>query len=56
MWENGALKETFVAGDGSRENLFEPSADGQTMIMQVTIRSPQLKQPIVYRLDYRRKA
>ncbi len=56
VWEGSALKETFVAGDGSRENLFTPSADGQTMTMQVTIRSPQLKQPIVYRIDYRRKA
>ncbi len=56
VWENGALKETFVAGDGSRENLFAISPDGQIMTMQVTIRSPQLKQPIVYKLDYRRKA
>ncbi len=56
VWEEGKLKETFVAGDGSRENLFEPSADGNALVLQVTIRSPQLKQPIVYRLDYRKKA
>ncbi len=56
VWEGGALRETFVAGDGSRENLFEPGPDGQTMTLQVTIRSPQLKQPIVYKLDYRKKA
>ncbi len=56
VWEQGNLKETFVAGDGSRENLFEPGADGQAMVLQVTIRSPQLKQPIVYRLNYRKKA
>ena len=56
VWDEGKLRETFVAGDGSRENLFEPSADGNAMTMQVTIRSPQLKQPIVYKLDYRRKA
>ncbi len=56
VWEEGKLRETFVAGDGSRENLFEPGPDGQTMTMQVTIRSPQLKQPIVYKLDYRKKA
>ncbi len=56
VWEGGALKETFVAGDGSRENLFEPGPDGQSMTLQVTIRSSQLKQPIVYRLEYRRKA
>ncbi len=55
VWEQGKLRETFVAGDGSRENLFEPGPDGQTMTMQVTIRSPQLKQPIVYKLDYRKK-
>ncbi len=56
VWEQGKLRETFVAGDGSRENLFEPGPDGQGMIMQVTIRSPQLKQPIVYRLNYHKRA
>jgi len=56
VWEQANLKETFTAGDGSRENLFEPGADGQTMVMQVTIRSPQLPAPIVYRLNFRKKA
>jgi len=56
VWESGTLKETFVAGDGSRENLFSISPDGEVMTMQVTIRSPQLGTPIVYKLDYRRKA
>ncbi len=56
VWEGKMLRETFVAGDGSRENLYEPSADGQAMTLQVTIRSPQLKQPIVYKLEYRKKA
>ena len=56
VWESGALKETFVAGDGSRENLFSISPDSQILTMQVTIRSPQLGTPIVYKLEYRRKA
>jgi len=56
VWEEGKLKETFVAGDGSRENLFSVSPDGNALTIQVTIRSPQLKAPIVYKLDYRRKA
>lgn len=56
VWEQGKLKETFVATDGSRENLFTISPDGQLLTMQVTIRSPRLPAPVVYKLDYRRKA
>ena len=56
VWEQGKLKEMFVAGDGSRENLFSVSADGTILTMQVTIRSPQLPAPIVYEVDYKRKA
>lgn len=56
VWEEGRLKQTFVAEDGSRENLFSLSPDGQTLTMQVTIRSGKLPAPIVYRLNYMRKA
>jgi len=56
VWEQGKLKEMFVAEDGSRENLFSVSADGTILTMQVTIRSSQLPAPIVYKVDYRRKA
>lgn len=54
VWDGTRLKQTFVAPDGSRENLFWLSPDGSTLTMQVTIRSPQLPAPIVYKLDYRR--
>jgi hypothetical protein len=56
VWEGAKLKQTFVADDGLRENLFWLSPDGNTLTMQVTIRSPQLPAPIVYKVDYRRKA
>lgn len=54
--EQGKLKQTFVAEDGSRENLYSLSPDGETLTMQVTIRSGQLPAPIVYKLDFKRKA
>ena len=56
VWEQGSLKQTFVAKDGSRENLLTLSPDGATLVMQVTIRSPRLPALIVYKLDYKRKA
>ena len=56
VWEQGSLKQTFVAKDGSRTNLLTLSPDGTTLVMQVTIRSPRLPAPIVYKLDYKRKA
>lgn len=56
VWEQGSLKQTFMVKEGSRENLYSLSPDGQKLIMQVTLRSPRLPVPIVYKLDYKRKA
>ncbi len=56
VWEQGNLKQTFIAPDGSRENLLALSPDGEMLVMRVTIRSPRLPAPIVYKLDYKRKA
>ena len=51
---DGVLVQTFTATDGSRENAFSPSTDGERLTLRVTIRSDRLPDPIVYRLVYRR--
>ncbi|HEX6747023.1 MAG TPA: hypothetical protein VF092_06965 [Longimicrobium sp.] len=51
-WENGRLVQTFRAEDGSRINTYTVSADGGTLTMNVTIRSPRLPQPLTYKLVY----
>lgn len=53
-WENGTLEQTFVAGDGKRVNSFVLSPDGNTLTMTVTVSSPQLPKPLVYKLNFRR--
>lgn len=51
---DGALVQSFAAEDGSRENVYSVSADGRRLTMQVTIRSPRLPAPIVYRMLFDR--
>lgn len=51
---NGRLEQRFVAEDGSRTNVFTLSPDGRTLTLQVTIESPRLPDPLVYRLVYDR--
>ena len=51
---NGTLVQTFVAEDGSRENVYSVSGDGRILTLQVTIRSDRLPAPIVYQLVYDR--
>lgn len=53
-WENGTLEQTFAAEDGKRVNAYTLSPDGRTMTMRVTITSERLKEPVRYRLVYRR--
>lgn len=53
-WEGGKLHQRFSADDGSRENVFSVSPDGQTMTMEVTVTSPRLPQPLRYKLVYTR--
>lgn len=53
-WNNGALTQTFRAEDGQRVNVFTVSPDGNTMTMNVTVTSPRLPQPFVYKLVYNR--
>ena len=51
-WQQGRLVQTFRAEDGSRTNVYTVSADGGTLTMNVTIRSPKLPQPLTYKLVY----
>lgn len=52
--EDGAIRQTFVAENRERENLFRPSADGQGLTMVVTIGMDGRHDPIRYELVYRR--
>jgi hypothetical protein len=52
-WENGVLEQTFKAEDGQRVNRYSVGADGK-MTMEVTITSPRLPRPLVYKLIYNR--
>lgn len=40
--EDGRLRQTLVAEDEERENIFRPSADGRAMTMEVTVRVDRL--------------
>jgi len=53
--EPARVTQTFRAEDGERENLLVLSPDGRTLAMTVTIRSPQLPEPLTYTLRYRRQ-
>jgi hypothetical protein len=53
-WEDRALVQTFRSEDGQRQNVFTVSADGTRLTMAVTMTSPRLHAPLVYRLVYRR--
>lgn len=54
--QNGAIKQTFKAEDGSRTNVYKLSPDGNTLTMDVTIESGQLSGPLNYSLVYKRNA
>jgi hypothetical protein len=55
-WEGGRLRQSFVAEDGRRDNLYSLSEDGRRLTMEVTVSSPRLREPLRYRLVYRRSA
>ena len=50
------IRQKFVAKDGQRINEYAPSPDGQGLTMKVTVSSPKLKEPLVYRLAYKKGA
>ena len=51
-----SIRQKFVAKDGQRVNEYTPSPDGQGLTMKVTVSSPRLKEPLVYRLAYKKGA
>jgi hypothetical protein len=53
-WENGRLRQSFIAEDGRRDNVYTISEDGRRLTMEVTITSPRLDAPLRYRLNYAR--
>jgi hypothetical protein len=53
-WDDQALVQTFRSEDGDRQNVFSVSPDGATLTMTVTMTSPRLPTPLVYRLLYTR--
>jgi hypothetical protein len=53
-WQGGRLVQTFRAEDGSRTNTYTVSADGRTLTMHVTLRSPRLSAPLEYNLVFTR--
>jgi hypothetical protein len=53
-WEGLAFRLVWVADDGRRENVFAVTQDGTTLIMDVTIHSAQLCEPLRYRHVYQR--
>jgi hypothetical protein len=53
-WESGRLVQTFRAEDGSRTNSYSISADGRTLTMHVTLRSPKLSAPLEYNMVFTR--
>jgi hypothetical protein len=48
------LEESFTNAEGKRVNVYELRPDRQSMDMRVTVTSPRLPVPLVYRLGYRR--
>jgi hypothetical protein len=51
-WEEDALVQTFRSEDGQRRNIFSVSPDGTKLTMSVTLTSPRLTTPLLYRLVY----
>lgn len=56
VWDGTTLKQTFAAEDGQRVNEYRANEDGQGMTLQVTVSSSKLKEPLRYRLAYKRVA
>ncbi len=46
--------QTFKNDEGERTNVFKLSADGKTLTMNATIKSPQLSKPLTYSISFGR--
>jgi hypothetical protein len=53
--DGSALVETYLGEHGSIVNNFELSADGKSLLRNVTVKGDQLKKAIRYKLQYVRK-
>lgn len=53
-WEGEKLVQTFRAEDGQRVNVWSVTPDGETLVLEVTVSSPRLPEPLRYTLRYRR--
>jgi hypothetical protein len=52
----GPLEQTFKSKDGQRVNTYSISADGKTLILDVSVTSGRLPRPLTYKLVYKRTA
>lgn len=48
------LVQTFRNDEGERTNTFQLSADGKTLTMSATVKSPQLPRPLTYSIAFTR--
>jgi hypothetical protein len=55
-WEGTTLAQSFSAPDGKRVNRYTLSSDGNTLLLDITITSAQLKKPMQYTLTFKREA
>ncbi len=46
--------QTFKNDEGERTNIFKLSADGKTLTMSATVKSPQLPRPLTYSISFSR--
>ena len=46
--------QTFKNDEGERTNIFKLSADGKSLTMNATIKSPQLSKPLTYSISFGR--
>ena len=46
--------QTFKNDEGERTNVFKLSADGRTLTMTATVKSPQLPKPLTYSISFTR--
>jgi len=53
-WQDGILVQIFVAQDGKRFNRYTVAPDG-TLVMDVTLTSPELQQPLRYQQTFQRE-
>jgi hypothetical protein len=54
QWQGATLLQTFESEEGTRVNRYSLSADGQQLMMDVTLTGPQLKRAVKYMLMYTR--